>query len=99
MNRSMNITSTCPMCRKTAKPKLRVHELEDDRIIVVEQCGYCRAELGRRTSTDEIERIRKDILNLVRKIEGGETFLIDVLNARRTRYNMLTATLKRNENN
>lgn len=94
-----NTTSTCPICRRTAKPRIKVHEAEDDRIVVTEVCGYCRVELSRRTSTNEIERIRRDILNLTRKVEAGETYLVDVLNARKNRYNTLVANFNRDENN
>jgi hypothetical protein len=56
-------------------------------------------ELAQRVSTNEIESVRRDILRLERRVQGGEAFMEDVLIARRNRYNMLTANLKRNENN
>jgi hypothetical protein len=99
MNMSIN-TTTCPTCLRTAKPRIKIHEYPDlDRIVVTEHCGYCRMELAQRVSTNEIESVRRDILRLERRVQGGEAFMEDVLIARRNRYNMLTANLKRNENN
>lgn len=100
MKLSLNTTSTCPMCFKTGKPRIKTHEIEDsDKIVVVELCAFCRNEHSRRISTEEIEKIRRDILRLTKRVELGETFLVDTLNRRITRYNILRANLNRDENN
>lgn len=91
MNKSKQI---CPNCRRDSIPKIKIHEFEDDPLIVVtETCGYCRQILSQRTSTNEIERIRKDILKLQKQVQLGDRHLIHTLNARVKRYNMLRREL------
>lgn len=91
--RRNNVTSVCPTCRRTAIPRIKVHERDDGRIVVTEYCGFCRSQLAQRESTHEIERVRRDIRNLRRKVDGGETYLSSVLQDRVNTYNRLIRNL------
>jgi len=87
MNKSKKI---CPNCRRESIPRIKVHETKSsDKIVVEEICGYCRIQILQRESTNELERIRKDISALNKKVDSGDEHLEDVLNARITRYNIL----------
>lgn len=87
MNKSKKI---CPNCRRESIPRIKVHEIRNsDKIVVEEICGYCRIQILQRGSTNELERIRKDISSLNKKVEHGDEHLQDVLNDRITRYNIL----------
>lgn len=91
MNKSKII---CVNCRRESIPKIKVHETDGDpRIVVTETCGFCRQILSQRTSTNEIERIRKDINRLQERVELGDTNLTDILQARTKRYNILRREL------
>lgn len=87
------MTTECPNCFRTNKPKLQVHEKGNGRIVVTEYCGFCRNRLSQRESTNEIERLRRDIRNLKRKIDGGEKHLTDTYALRILRYNQLVRDL------
>ena len=84
----------CPNCRRENIPKIKVHDLDSDAIVVTEICGFCRTHLSQRTSTNELEKIRKDILRLKERIDNGDRHLITVLNARTLRYNKLRREFK-----
>lgn len=87
MNKSKKI---CPNCRRESIPRIKVHEVQGSNKIVVEEfCGYCRIIMAQRESTNELERIRKDVLALTNRVNSGDQHLEDVLNARITRYNIL----------
>ncbi len=93
MNKSKQI---CPTCRRTAKPKIKIHEYPGlERILVTEQCGYCRHELSQRVSTNEIEKVRKDIISLTNRVELGDVHLVGVLEDRKIRYNKLRQELRK----
>jgi hypothetical protein len=87
-------TQVCPICFRTSPPKLKIHEEEGtDRIVVTEKCGFCRNVLSTRESTNEIERIRRDIQTLRIKVEKGEQLLAPVLKQRINTYNRLVRNL------
>lgn len=69
---------------------MKVHDVVgSDKTNVTEYCGYCKAILSQRESTNEIERLRKDILRLQNRYDSGELYLSDVLHARKQVYTRL----------
>lgn len=79
----------CPSCRRNSKPRLKVRELVGDKILVTEYCGYCRMPMASRKSTNEIEKIRRDMERLRFRIDHGESYLNDILISRINTYKKL----------
>jgi len=87
-------TQVCPTCFRSNIAKLRIHEEEGtDRIVVTEYCGFCRNQLSQRESTNEIERVRRDINRLRTKVNSGESYLRGTLEKRIETYNRLRSQL------
>jgi hypothetical protein len=76
----------CPICTRSHKARIKIRELENGKILISENCGFCRALISTRETTHEIERVRRDVLSLQKRIEQGDTLLIPVLQKRLDTY-------------
>lgn len=85
----MDEHKACPFCYRLQKPKVEVAEVGTNSILVKEKCRICRRTISERISTAKIEKVRKDIFRLRKKIDQGDDGLADVLHDRVLTYRKL----------